>query len=84
MKSSIVDIPDESCSSESEHNQASKWNARRRSSEDSAMPARLWEAVVPTSEEAMLARRPLAVSVDDNIDLFGKIKKDATEPQFES
>lgn len=58
------------------------WDALRRRTEGSAMPPRLWESIVPTSEEALLARRPLAVSVDDNIDLFGKIKKDETEPQF--
>lgn len=61
---------------------ADRWDARRRRTLGSRMPARLWETIVPTSDEAQLARRPLAVSVDDNIDLFGKIKKDATEPQF--
>lgn len=60
----------------------SNWDEVRRRTEGSAMPPRLWESIVPTSEEALLARRPLAVSVDDNIDLFGKIKKDETEPQF--
>ena len=58
------------------------WDTLRRRPEGSEMPPRLWESIVPTSDEAQLARRPLAVSVDDNIDLFGKIKKDATEPQF--
>jgi len=58
------------------------WDARRRRVSGSTMPARLWESVVPTSDEALLARRPLAVSVDDNIDLFVKAKKDETEPQF--
>jgi hypothetical protein len=46
------------------------------------MPARLWESIVPTSDEALIARRPLSVSVDDNIDLFGGATKDPTEPQF--
>lgn len=58
------------------------WDARRRRTQGSELPPRLWEAVVPTSEEALIARRPLAVSVDDNIDLFTKVKKDKTEPQF--
>ena len=58
------------------------WDELRRRSKGSEMPPRLWESIVPTSEEALMARRPLAVSVDDNIDLFGKIKKDETEPQF--
>ena len=58
------------------------WDARRRRPLGSVLPPRLWESIVPTSEEAKLARRPLAVSIDDNIDLFGKVKKDETEPQF--
>ena len=58
------------------------WDARRRRPRGSALPPRLWESIVPTNEAAKLARRPLAVSIDDNIDLFGKVKKDETEPQF--
>ena len=58
------------------------WDAVRRRPQASVLPPRLWESMVPTSEEARLARRPLAVSIDDNIDLFGKVKKDETEPQF--
>lgn len=60
------------------------WDTRRRRPEGSAMPARLWEYVLPTSEAAQMARRPLAESVKDNIDLFVKSKKvDKTEPFFE-
>ena len=62
--------------------QSASWDAVRRRPRGSALPPRLWESMVPTSEEAKLARRPLAVSVDDNIDLFGTVKKDDTEPQF--
>ncbi len=58
------------------------WDARRRRVSGSAMPPRLWESIVPTSEDALLARRPLSVSVDDNIDLFVKARKDETEPHF--
>ena len=48
------------------------------------MPARLWEYVVPTSEAAKMARRPLAVSIEDNIDLFNVKKvKDETAPFFD-
>ena len=61
---------------------ADNWDTRRRRMRDNALPPRLWESMVPTSEAATLARRPLAVSVDDNIDLFAKQKKDDTEPQF--
>ena len=60
------------------------WDGRRRRPKGSAMPARLWEYIVPTTPEAQMARRPLEVSVDDNIDLFDKPKKlDGTEPFFE-
>lgn len=62
--------------------QPDDWDARRRRPSGSVMPPRLWESMVPTSEAARLARRPLAVSIDDNIDLFGKVRKDETEPQF--
>ena len=58
------------------------WDAQRRRPQGSVLPPRLWESMAPTSEAAKLARRPLAVSIDDNIDLFGKVKKDDTEPQF--
>lgn len=77
----VTNIPDEDIKTAVAAD-VSDWDARRRRSKGSVLPPRLWESIVPTSEEAMLARRPLAVSVDDNIDLFGKINKDETEPQF--
>ena len=46
------------------------WDSERRRPQGSSMPAELWEFMVPTSEAAKLARRPLAVSIEDNIDLF--------------
>jgi 1,2-phenylacetyl-CoA epoxidase catalytic subunit len=46
------------------------WDPVRRRPAGSQMPAELWEFMVPTSDEAKLARRPLAVSIEDNIDLF--------------
>ena len=55
-----------------------------RRQQGSKIPAGLWESVIPTSEAAQIARRPLAVSVKDNIDLSGTIKKDETEPVFEA
>ena len=58
------------------------WDTRRRRTPGSVLPPRLWESMVPTTAAAKLARRPLAVSVDDNIDLFGNVKKDETEPRF--
>ena len=48
------------------------WDARRRRPQGSAMPEGLWEFMLPTGEAAKLARRPLAVSIKDNIDLFAK------------
>jgi len=74
----LVDLPDDIAAGID----AGEWDTRRRRTADSTMPPRLWESIVPTSEEALIARRPLAVSVDDNIDLFGGIKKDETEPKF--
>jgi len=74
----LVDLPDDIAAGI----EAGEWDTRRRRTAGSTMPPRLWESIVPTSEEALIARRPLAVSVDDNIDLFGGIKKDETEPQF--
>ncbi len=80
--SDLVDIPDAELQQLMSAATHEDWDPRRRRSAGSAMPPRLWESIVPSSEEAQLARRPLAVSVDDNIDLFGRIKKDETEPQF--
>ncbi len=63
---------------------ADNWDSRRRRPAGSAMPAGLWEYVLPTTEAAQMARRPLAESVKDNIDLFAKPQKvDKTEPFFE-
>lgn len=79
---SLVDISDDELESVAASSVTGEWDSRRRRDAGSVMPPRLWESVVPTSDEALLARRPLAVSVDDNIDLFVKAKKDDTEPQF--
>lgn len=80
--SEIIDIADEDLQRLGDAGQSADWDARRRRETGSAMPPRLWESIVPTSDEALLARRPLAVSVDDNIDLFGGVRKDETEPKF--
>jgi 1,2-phenylacetyl-CoA epoxidase catalytic subunit len=48
------------------------WDFRRRRIKDTGMPDTLWEFMLPTSDIAALARRPLSVSIDDNIDLFDK------------
>ena len=79
---SVPELADEGLERAVGQAEAASWDAVRRRPRGSVLPPRLWESMVPTSEEARLARRPLAVSVDDNIDLFGKTKKDDTEPQF--
>ncbi len=48
------------------------WDDTRRRAKDSALPETLWESMLPSSDEAKLARRPLSVSIEDNIDLFDK------------
>lgn len=80
--STLVDLSDGEWQKLATVKTIKSWDTRRRRSGESSMPPRLWESIVPTSEEALLARRPLAVSVDDNIDLFGKTRKDETEPRF--
>ena len=45
------------------------WDAQRRRRSKS-LPASLWEMMLPQSEAAKLGRRPLAVSIEDNVDLF--------------
>lgn len=47
----------------------SDWDARRNRIA-AGIPAPLWEILVPQSDEARLGRRPLAVSVEDRLDLF--------------
>lgn len=79
---SVVELSDEELQSLAKVAERGEWDELRRRTAGSSLPPRLWESIVPTSEEALIARRPLAVSVDDNIDLFGKIKKDETEPKF--
>lgn len=46
-------------------------NDRRRPA-GANLPAELWEKMVPTTEEAKLARRPLAVSITDELDLHDR------------
>lgn len=79
---SIVDVADSELQAMLTGADSGEWDVQRRRPKGSAMPPRLWESMVPTSEDAQIARRPLAVSVDDNIDLFVKAKKDETEPTF--
>ena len=45
------------------------WDARRRRSARS-LPDQLWGLMIPQTDEARLGRRPLAVSIEDRLDLF--------------
>ncbi|MGI9229565.1 MAG: Phenylacetic acid catabolic protein [Gammaproteobacteria bacterium] len=47
-----------------------------------SIPSGLWELMIPTSGEAEMARRPLVVSIKDNIDLFQEEDGDETAPVF--
>ena len=46
------------------------WDGARRRPSDSALPETLWEFMIPTDPDTVALRRPLAVSIDDNLDLF--------------
>jgi ring-1,2-phenylacetyl-CoA epoxidase subunit PaaC len=46
------------------------WDAVRRRSSGTAVPETLWEFMIPTDPDTVALRRPLAVSIDDNLDLF--------------
>jgi len=43
------------------------WQAAYRRERDRVFSADMWEFMVPTNEDAVLARRPLAISVGDNV-----------------
>ncbi len=78
-----IEVSDEKLADAARQPLLEKWDSLRRRQAGSNIPARLWESVIPTSEAAQIARRPLAVSIKDNIDLFQTEKKDETEPVFE-
>ena len=48
------------------------WDSVRRRERDSELPATLWEFMIPTDKDTVALRRPLAVSIDDNLDLFDR------------
>ena len=43
------------------------WDSRKRRGAGTAMPAELWEFVLPTNQAAMITRRALRVSQTDNV-----------------
>jgi 1,2-phenylacetyl-CoA epoxidase catalytic subunit len=79
----IIELTDSELS-ELMENSNKDLDVQRRRTKNSELPARLWELMVPTSKEAEIARRPLAVSITDSIDLFqNPAKKGDTEPVFD-
>jgi 1,2-phenylacetyl-CoA epoxidase catalytic subunit len=54
------------------HTNDLSWDSARSRTANSAMPSVLWEFILPTSEQAVMCRRPLMVSTDDGI-RFGNI-----------
>jgi ring-1,2-phenylacetyl-CoA epoxidase subunit PaaC len=55
-----------------EREPAGEWDSVRRRSAGSAVPETLWEFMIPTDPDTVALRRPLAVSIDDNLDLFDR------------
>jgi len=51
---------------------AGEWDAVRRRTAGSSLPDSLWEFMIPTDDDTVALRRPLAVSIDDNLDLFDR------------
>jgi 1,2-phenylacetyl-CoA epoxidase catalytic subunit len=48
------------------------WDSVRRRTRGSELPATLWEFMIPTDDDTVTLRRPLSISVDDNLDLFDR------------
>jgi ring-1,2-phenylacetyl-CoA epoxidase subunit PaaC len=48
------------------------WDSTRRRASGSILPDTLWEFMIPTDPDTIALRRPLAVSIDDNLDLFDR------------
>ena len=55
-----------------ERGQDDGWDATRRRPTGSSLPDTLWEFMIPTDPDTVALRRPLAVSIDDNLDLFDR------------
>ncbi len=48
------------------------WDTAKRKTAGATVPASLWEFMIPTDPDTVALRRPLAVSVDDNLDLVDR------------
>ena len=49
-----------------------EWDPVRRRTAGTSLPDTLWEFMIPTDKVTVALRRPLAVSIDDNLDLFDR------------
>ena len=49
-----------------------EWDGIRRRTRGTILPDTLWEFMIPTDADTVALRRPLAVSIDDNLDLFDR------------
>lgn len=49
-----------------------RWDGLRQRPSDTALPTELWEFMVPTSEAALMARRPRDVALEDDFSTAGK------------
>ena len=49
-----------------------EWDGLRRRVTGTILPDSLWEFMIPTDADTIALRRPLAVSIDDNLDLFDR------------
>lgn len=49
-----------------------EWDGLRRRTKGTVLPDTLWEFMIPTDADTVALRRPLAVSIDDNLDLFDR------------
>lgn len=67
-----VGMTDEELTSIMEQGLEGDWDSTRRRTSGSILPDTLWEFMIPTDADTVSLRRPLAVSIDDNLDLFDR------------
>jgi 1,2-phenylacetyl-CoA epoxidase catalytic subunit len=65
-------ITDDELTSIMEQGLEGEWDGVRRRTMGTTLPDTLWEFMIPTDPDTIALRRPLAVSVDDNLDLFDR------------
>ncbi|MFK8047029.1 MAG: Phenylacetic acid catabolic protein [Halioglobus sp.] len=67
-----LDISDEELTSIMGKGIDGDWDSVRRRTTGSILPDTLWEFMIPTDPDTVALRRPLGVSIDDNLDLFDR------------